>query len=53
MQWLNKVDDALDWVLGPQPTPQEPNIDDPLEADIAQLYKEDKGKYEATAAEWT
>ena len=31
----------------------EPNIDDPLEADIAQLYKEDKAKYEATAREWT
>ena len=30
-----------------------PNIDHPLEAEIAKQYTEDKAKYEATAKEWT
>ena len=30
-----------------------PNIDHPLEPDIAKLYKDDKGAYEKTAKEWT
>jgi ubiquitin-protein ligase len=31
----------------------DPNPDDPLVSEIAHLYKTDKGKYEATAREWT
>lgn len=31
----------------------DPNPDDPLVADIAQLYKTNKPAYEATAREWT
>jgi len=31
----------------------DPNAEDPLVPDIAQLYKTDKSKYEATAREWT
>ncbi|WCJ37034.1 Ubiquitin-conjugating enzyme E2 4 [Euphorbia peplus] len=30
-----------------------PNLEDPLEHDIAYLYKKDKAKYEATARKWT
>ena len=30
----------------------DPNPDDPLVPDIAQLYKTNRGKYEATAREW-
>lgn len=29
------------------------NPDDPLVPEIAQIYKTDKAKYEATAKEWT
>merc|ERR1719498_1690281 len=31
----------------------DPNPDDPLVPEIAQIYKNDKPKYEATAREWT
>ena len=31
----------------------DPNPDDPLVPEIAQLYKTDRAKYEATAREWT
>ena len=31
----------------------DPNLDDPLEPDIAHQYKTSKAKYEATAREWT
>jgi ubiquitin-conjugating enzyme E2 D/E len=31
----------------------DPNPDDPLVPDIAHLYKTDRGRYEATAREWT
>eukprot|EP00004_Rigifila_ramosa_P026258 TRINITY_DN80_c0_g1_i2.p1 TRINITY_DN80_c0_g1~~TRINITY_DN80_c0_g1_i2.p1 ORF type:complete len:159 (+),score=41.35 TRINITY_DN80_c0_g1_i2:31-477(+) len=31
----------------------DPNPDDPLVPEIAQLYKADKARYEATAREWT
>eukprot|EP00004_Rigifila_ramosa_P026262 TRINITY_DN80_c0_g1_i6.p1 TRINITY_DN80_c0_g1~~TRINITY_DN80_c0_g1_i6.p1 ORF type:complete len:159 (+),score=42.36 TRINITY_DN80_c0_g1_i6:31-477(+) len=31
----------------------DPNPDDPLVPEIAQLYKADKARYEATAKEWT
>ena len=31
----------------------DPNPDDPLVPEIAQIYKTDKPKYEATAREWT
>lgn len=31
----------------------DPNPDDPLVPDIAHLYKNDRARYEATAAEWT
>ena len=31
----------------------EPNPDDPLVPEIAQAFKKDLGKYEATAREWT
>ena len=31
----------------------DPNPDDPLVPDIANIYKEDRGKYEKTAREWT
>ena len=31
----------------------DPNPDDPLVPEIAQIYKTDKAKYEATAREWT
>ena len=31
----------------------DPNPDDPFVPDIANLYKADRGKYEATAKEWT
>lgn len=30
-----------------------PNPDDPLDADIAKLYQNDKAKFNKTAAEWT
>ena len=30
-----------------------PNIEHPLEPDIAKQYKDDKGEYEKTAKEWT
>ncbi|KAJ4844665.1 hypothetical protein Tsubulata_046998 [Turnera subulata] len=30
-----------------------PNLDDPLELDIAHMYKSDRSKYEATARTWT
>ena len=31
----------------------DPNPDDPLVPEIAQIYKSDRAKYEATAKEWT
>ena len=31
----------------------DPNPDDPLVGDIARLYKTDRPKYNANAAEWT
>ena len=31
----------------------DPNPDDPLVADIARIYKNDRDKYNATAKEWT
>lgn len=31
----------------------DPNPDDPLVPEIAQLYKTDRARYEATAREWT
>eukprot|EP00762_Andalucia_godoyi_P007260 ANDGO_08033.mRNA.1 Ubiquitin-conjugating enzyme E2 4 len=31
----------------------DPNPDDPLVGEIAQMYKSDKARYEATAREWT
>ena len=31
----------------------DPNINDPLEAEIAALYKADKAKYDETAKKWT
>ncbi|KAG8922105.1 Ubiquitin-conjugating enzyme E2 4 [Tulasnella sp. 417] len=31
----------------------DPNLDDPLVPDIANLYKTNKAKFEATAREWT
>ena len=31
----------------------DPNPDDPLVPEIAHIYKNDKGKYEASAKEWT
>ena len=31
----------------------DPNPDDPLVADIARIYKNDREKYNATAKEWT
>jgi ubiquitin-conjugating enzyme E2 D len=31
----------------------DPNPDDPLVPEIANLYKADRSKYEATAREWT
>ena len=31
----------------------DPNPDDPLVPEIARVYKEDRGKYDATAKEWT
>ena len=31
----------------------DPNPDDPLVADIARIYKNDRAKYNATAKEWT
>jgi ubiquitin-conjugating enzyme E2 D/E len=31
----------------------DPNPDDPLVPDIAQVYKTDRARYEATAREWT
>ncbi len=32
---------------------KEPDVEDPLEPEIAQLYKTDKARYEETAKEWT
>lgn len=31
----------------------DPNPDDPLVPEIAHVYKTDRGRYEATAREWT
>ena len=31
----------------------DPNPDDPLVADIARLYKNDRNKYDQNAKEWT
>ena len=31
----------------------DPNLDDPLVPDIAELYRTDHLRYEATAREWT
>lgn len=31
----------------------DPGIDDPLVPEIARVYMADKGRYEATAREWT
>jgi ubiquitin-conjugating enzyme E2 D/E len=31
----------------------DPNPDDPLVPEIANLYKSDRAKYDATAKEWT
>ena len=31
----------------------DPNPDDPLVPEIAQQYKRDRARYDATAAEWT
>mmetsp|Transcript_50034 Transcript_50034/g.82947 ORF Transcript_50034/g.82947 Transcript_50034/m.82947 type:complete len:148 (+) Transcript_50034:66-509(+) len=31
----------------------DPNPDDPLVPEIARIYKQDRGKYETTAKEWT
>lgn len=32
---------------------REPDIETPLNADLAELYKTDKAKYEETAKAWT
>ena len=31
----------------------DPNPDDPLDPEVARVYKENRSKYDATAKEWT